>query len=249
MKVTVALLLGALLALSAPVSRVFAAESASDDVEVEDEAPEAGYDEEDGDDDLNAELKAHNDVLTAAIFPKNPERRVQLARDTLVVASFSNTGGEAFTILGMGAHLHNPHDFSFHVQNFTARRVEGAVVGPSQEASVEYVFRTDESLEYAEYGFTAWVIYNTTSGRTYRSTVYNGTVDVVSNGEYNFSGFFTTLIVLGSLAALFVWNRNVNNADPKRRATKEETARSAEKFKSEVESLVYTPAARSRSRK
>jgi len=144
----------------------------------------------------------HPDVSVSFLFPDAPDRRLKLGETANILAGFHNKADQAFNITGIGAHLQSPFDLSYYIMNFTARRVVGASVGPMQQASVEYQFRPDPSLEPTEYWLSAWVIYNNSDDQVFMHTFYNGTVELVEeDGGFGAKQALFYLVVLASFGA------------------------------------------------
>jgi hypothetical protein len=153
-----------------------------DDPKVSDDGDAKKGDDDDVDptqeDEGDLLLIPHPDITVSAAFPDSKERKFVLGQPITILLGFNNKGDQAFNITGIGAHLQHPFDYSHYIQNFTARRVVGAPVGPRQQGSAEYVFQPDPSLEPLEYGFSAWVVYNNSVDQVFMHTFYNGTIEL-----------------------------------------------------------------------
>jgi len=182
---------------------VHAARAAEDeDIEVTDDGDDAGAAEEeeedlDEDEGQASVLAPHPDVTTHYIFPQFPEKRFVVGEKVTALVSFANKGTKTFNVTAVGAHLHSPFDFSYYIQNFTAREVN-SVVEPGRQVSLEYVFVPDKSLEPLEFWLSAWVQYNDSADNVYRNTFTNGTIELVEKpSEFNVREFFSWVIGLG----------------------------------------------------
>lgn len=141
----------------------------------------------------------HPDVSTTVYFP---QETVKIGERNSLVIGFTNSGRDSFNVTAMGAHLHSPFDYSYHIQNFTAYRIEGSQVGPGQQGSVEYFFTPDPAIEPHEFWLSAWVLYNNSAQRMFVNTVYNGTVTLVDDKSgLDFKGVTSNLAFLAILAA------------------------------------------------
>jgi len=181
-------------------------EEDGEDVEVTDEGDDADGEDDDGDDvddsDLPSTLMAHPDVHTHFIFPQFTEKRFVVGEKVTALISFANRGQKIFNITAVGAHLHSPFDFSYYIQNFTAREVD-ATVHPGHEQSIEYVFVPDKSLEPLEFWLSAWVQYNDSNDRVFRTTYTNGTIELVEKpSEFNPREFFTWVVTLAVIGVV-----------------------------------------------
>lgn len=209
-KSLLAILLLALLGLSFLGNLPVRAQDASDDAEEELKASdetnakadkqEAGDETEPDDEDEDLLLIPHPDVTVSAVFPDSLEKKFALGEAITVLLGFNNKGDQAFNITGIGAHLQSPHDLSYYIQNFTARRVMGAAVGPRQQAAAEYVFLPDPTLEPLEFWMSAWVIYNNSADQVFMHTFYNSTIELY---EPN-TGFSARALLSWLLTAAFV---------------------------------------------
>lgn len=163
-------LLGFLLFLS-PIVR--AQDDAADDGE-----DEIVHEEEiiEGEEELS-DLGAVPVVETSVYFPDHQDRKFPIGAPVTMLLLVKNAGDEPFQLTGVAAHLHSIFDLNYYVQNFTGREL-GYVVEPQREASIEYMFMPDKSLEPLEFHFSAFIEYNSTTGDVYRSTPVNGTVEL-----------------------------------------------------------------------
>jgi len=140
------------------------------------------------------------------VFPDAQDRKLKLGEPANVLLGFYNKADQMFNVTGIGASLQNPHDTSYYIQNFTARRVVGVPVGPGQQASVEYQFRPDAGLEAGEYWMSAWVIYNNSADQVFMHTFYNGTVELheESRGVRDYINFVLVLGLIGLAAYAYI---------------------------------------------
>jgi len=208
------------------------------DEDEEDEAKPAD------DEDEELLLTPHPEVSVSWVFPDNLDRRLKLGEVSSLLLGFQNRAEQAFNITGVGAHLQSPFDLSYYIQNFTARRVSGAAVGPGQYGSVEYQFRPDSILEPNEYWMTAWVIYNNSADQVYLHTFYNGTVELFDEGG-NFGRSFLNIAlavaVIGVLTFILVSVTNLTKKTGIRKLMERGTRTPVD------ESIeIYKPAAKNR---
>jgi len=182
-------------------------DDSADDIEITDDA---GADDDDDDDEYEytdseteeytGVLAPHPDVHTHFIFPDYAEKQFVVGKPVVTLISFANKGRRTFNITGVGAHLHSPFDFSYYIQNFTARE-QDALVLPGAQVSVEYVFVPDPSLEPLEFWLSAWLQYNDTEGRTFRNTFTNGTIELIEKpSEFNAKSFFSYVVLVAVVA-------------------------------------------------
>jgi hypothetical protein len=196
------------------------------------------------DEDEDLLLTPHPEVSVSWVFPDNADRRLKLGEVSSLLLGFQNRAEQAFNITGVGAHLQSPFDLSYYIQNFTARRVSGAAVGPGQYGSVEYQFRPDSILEPNEYWMTAWVIYNNSADQVYMHTFYNGTVELYDEGG-NFGKSFLNIAlavaVIGVITFILVSVTNLTKRTGVRKLVERGTRTPVD------ESIeIYKPAAKNR---
>ena len=215
-----------------------AAAAAGDDASELDEFDE--YEEEEEEDQFVQPVLIHPDVSTTVYFP---EKNVKIGERNSIVIGFSNKGRDSFNVTAMGAHLHSPFDYSYHIQNFTAYRIEGSSIGPGQQGSVEYFFTPDPAIEPHDFWLSAWVLYNNSAQRMFVNTVYNGTVTLVDEkGALDAKGIMSNVWLLAILAAIGYGIKQRFAAKPKRAVAAAEPA-------PEEDVSIYKPAARARRRK
>lgn len=195
----VALALVAALLLAAPAA-VAAQDEQDDAAEAAAELDEFDDYEEDDEEDYEMPVMVHPDITTSVYFP---DATIKIGERNSVVVAVSNSGRDSFNVTAMGAHLHSPFDFTYHIQNFTAYRIEGSSIGPGQQASVEYFFTPDKALEPHDSWLSAWMLYNNSNQRMFVNTVYNGTVTLVDEqGVMDAKGVLSNVFFFGILAAL-----------------------------------------------
>ena len=227
-------------------------EVTDDDFEVEDD----GEDEEDDDDFFEEEeeeqtgiLGPHPGVTTYIHFPDYKEHKFVQGEDVVVLVGVANGSPSTyFNVSYIGAQLHSPFDFSYYIQNFTVRETE-AIVGPSQETTLEYRFRPDVSLEPIEFQLSVWALYNSSEGRMYQSTVFNDTVELVERREpWSVSSVFNTALVLSGLGVIgyvaYSLMQGGQQSGKKKRARRTEADGPKEPV--EWETKVYKPAVKQR---
>jgi len=174
-----------------------------DDIEVSEDDGGDDYDDDYDDapeDEWDGTVAAHPDVHTRVVFPDYASRQFVAGKPIVALVSFSNRARKPFNVTAVGAHLHSPFDFSYYIQNFTARE-QDSIVSPGYQVSIEYPFMADPSLEPLEYWLSAWVQYNDSDGRTYRTTFTNGTIELIEKpSEFNIKTFFGYVVVAALVA-------------------------------------------------
>jgi len=173
-----------------------------------DDPTAAGGADADGDDDDDADaddasddtLRASDDVVISFIFPDHADKRLPAGEKITLLVGFQNKGSTTFNVTRVHAALHSPFQYDYYIQNFTYREVS-SLVGPKEEASVEYTFTPDKSIEPLEFHLSASIFYNDTiNGGNYRSTVLNGTVELVEKpSEFTAKTLFTYVLAVAGL--------------------------------------------------
>lgn len=155
-----------------------------DDSAAPSEATEATPEEPIGDEEAEeVAWTPSQDVATTFTFPDYPDKRLPIGEKITLLVGFANRGSRSFNLTHIGAALHSPFDYNYYIQNFTYREVN-ALVGPNEEASVEYTFTPDKSLEALEFHLSASLYYNDTdAGQFYRSTFINGTIELIEKSS------------------------------------------------------------------
>jgi hypothetical protein len=218
-----------------------------DDVEdLKDDAKDDDYEYEEDD----GVLRPHHDVRATVHFPDFPDRKFDLGARVNALIGFNNKGNHPFNVTAIGAFFHSPYDYSYYIQNFSYRDV-GVILQGHWQVTFEYVFAPDKGLEPVEYWLSGWIDYNSSEGREYRSTWYNGTVTLVEkNAEFDIRKTFSYLFLLALLGLLiyFVVNYATLTGGKKKKERRPYTERSAApKETTDADwGTIYKPAAQSR---
>jgi len=229
------------------------AEDDEDDIDVEDDEDKGDvkldddfeYDEDDG------VLRSHPDVRATVHFPDFPDRKFELGQRVTSLIGFNNKGNTAFNVTAIGAFFHSPYDYSYYIQNFSYRDV-GVILQGHWQVTFEYVFAPDKGLEPVDYWLSGWIDYNSSEGREYRSTWYNGTVTLVEkSAEFDVRKTFSYLFLLallggGIYAAI---NYQTLTGGKKKKVRKPYTERASVTPKETTDAdwgAIYKPAAQSR---
>jgi len=192
----------------------------------------------------------HPDVETTAIFPDFPDKRLVLGQPISILLGFTNKGKGSFNITGIGAHLHSPVDLTYFIQNYTARRVVGAPVGPGQQASVEYYFFPDSQLEPLKFWFSAWVLYNNSRDEMFVNTFFNSTIELVEADVgfdiYSYLSYIVFLAGAGLLAYTLISKRATSHRSKRHHSTNSTDSNSTVELTPEEAGVqVYKPLAKS----
>jgi len=163
-------------------------------------------------------LAPHPDVDTLVYFKDALDKRFVIGEPVVVLIGLHNRGDQRLDLTEIGAHFHSPYDLSYYIQNFT-RRSLNTFLPPNFEVTLEYKFVPDKSLEPLNFWLSGWVEYNSSSGRYYRSTFTNGTVELIEKqSDADFRRIFAVLFVigLGGLIAYFFINSNAQRSSKKK---------------------------------
>jgi len=107
----------------------------------------------------------------------------------------SNKGDQQFNITHVTASFNYPLDFTYYIQNFTAREYNVALA-PGVHTSLAYIFLPDPLLEPRDFGLVVAVHYKDDQGVNYTSIAFNSTVDIVEpTGGVDTQTFFAYLAI------------------------------------------------------
>jgi len=227
------------------------ADEDEDEVEVEDaDDKDVKLDDEEFEYEDDGILRPHHDVRASVHFPDFPDRKFELGQRVSSLIGFNNKGPLAFNVTAIGAFFHSPYDYSYYIQNFSYRDV-GVILQGHWQVTFEYVFAPDRGLEPVDYWLSGWIDYNSSEGREYRSTWYNGTVTLVEkNAEFDFrkSLGYLFLLALAGGAIYFALNYQTLTGGKKKKERKPFTERVVvHKETTDAEwGSIYKPAAQSR---
>jgi len=224
-----------------------------EDLEVEDEEDEKDVKLDDEEDDYEDDgiLRSHSDVRATVHFPDFPDRKFELGQRVDALIGFNNKGNVPFNVTAIGAFFHSPFDYSYYIQNFSYRDV-GVILQGHWQVTFEYIFMPDRGLEPVEYWLSGWIDYNSSEGREYRSTWYNGTVTLVEKSvEFDFRKTlgYLFLIFLAVAFGYFILNYQTLTGGKKKKERKPFSERVPVVPKETTDSdwgTIYKPAAQSR---
>jgi len=226
------------------LSLQFTAARADDDEDLDVEDEEDEY-EDDG------ILRSHSDVRATVHFPDFPDRKFELGHRVDALIGFNNKGNIPFNVTAIGAFFHSPYDYSYYIQNFSYRDV-GVILQGHWQVTFEYIFFPDRGLEPVDYWLSGWIDYNSSEGREYRSTWFNGTVTLVEKSqEFDFRKFlgYLFLIFLAVALGYFIFNYHTLTGGKKKKERKPFSERVPVTPKETTDSdwgAIYKPAAQSR---
>jgi len=172
-----ALLLVALVLLSAPFVKLVAAQDEAEGAEegaadAAEGAAAARAEEDDGD-----QVEADG-VFTSAFFPSHPDSKFPAGSIVESLIGFDNQNPtDDLRVEFIRASLTAPHDTRQFVQNFTGA-TDNTTVKHGSEGSFVYRFRPDVNLEPRDYGIIIQVYYMNNENETFLSTVFNSTVTI-----------------------------------------------------------------------
>jgi len=187
--------------VSLQLSVVAAQDDADDDIQVDDEETKGSTpdDDEDEFEEDDGELRHHPDVRTVVYFPDFTDKKFHVGEKVNALIGFNNKGDSGFNVTAIGAFFHSPYDYSYYIQNFSAREV-GVTLAGHWQVTFEYVFWPDKGLEPLDYWLSGWILYNSTDGREHISTWYNGTVQLVEkNTEFDIRRVFSYFLLASGI--------------------------------------------------
>jgi len=220
----------------------------TDDEELKGGKPDDDIEFEDYDDGF---IRPHPDVRTSVHFPDFPDRKFDLGARVNALVGFNNRGDYGFNVTAVGAFFHSPYDYSYFIQNFSYREI-GVVLSGHWQVTFEYIFAPDKGLEPIDYWLSGWIDYNSSDGREYRSTWYNGTVTLVEkNAEFDIRKIFSYgfLLVLAGLIGYLAFNWSTISGGKKKKERKPFAERTTAPPKETTDAdwgSIYKPAETSR---
>lgn len=202
-----------------------------DEAEEEEEEEEDEDEEEDDDDEFGDEHASssfgHPDVESSYLFPKYPDNKIKLGQEATLVVVLSNAGSETFNLTDVRAHLHSAYDFTYYIQNYTGKD-PNAVLYPNTEVSLEYTFVPDKTLETLEYWMSAYVTYNDTNNRVFRSTFTNTTIELIEGDSvFTVNQFFTYFLVAAGIGLVGYVATSFNSQSPARKSAERGTGKAS----------------------
>jgi len=224
-----------------------------EDLEVDDEDDDKDVNLEDEDDTYEDDgiLRSHSDVRETVHFPDFPDRKFELGHRVDALIGFNNKGNTPFNVTAIGAFFHSPYDYSYYIQNFSYRDV-GVILQGHWQVTFEYIFAPDRGLEPVDYWLSGWIDYNSSEGREYRSTWYNGTVTLVEKSvEFDFRKTLGYLFLIALAVGLgyFILNYQTLTGGKKKKERKPFSERVSVAPKETTDAdwgTIYKPAAQSR---
>jgi len=136
------------------------------------------------------------DVSTASIFPHFPAKKFFVGEPVEILLGFVNSGEESYDLTHITASFNYPLDYSYYIQNFTAREYNVSVK-PSTQVSLAYTFLPDPLLEPRDFGLVCSVHYRDSQGNNFTSVFFNSTVDMIEHsGGVDTQTFFVGIFAL-----------------------------------------------------
>lgn len=200
-------------------------EESEDGFEIEEEEEEFEEEEEEFDEEF---ADSENKIIeTAFIIPDYPDMVLPIGDEVTALISVKNFGDEPYNFTYVGGSIQSVFDLTYFIQNFTATPI-GLVVEPKEEATIEFKFTPDKSLEPLEFWISSWLLYNSTDGYGRVDVQYpiNRTCELVpGSGAANETminyTIGATVFIIGLYAAtLFMGGKKTYVADkPKKKST------------------------------
>jgi len=165
--------------------------------------------------------KPHPSVRTVVHFLDAKDKKFPVATRIVALIGFHNKGDLSFNVTAVGAAFHSPYDLDYYIQNFTAREV-GFIVPPKTQATFEYAFLPDKSLEPLDYWLSGMILYNGSDGQEYRSVWTNGTFELVEkDSEFDVRKLFSYFLLFSmiGLVGYVVYSTSQSGGKKKTRRT------------------------------
>jgi len=151
------------------------------------------------------ELKPSPDVATVSLFPDYTDKKFFVGTEIVALIGLTNSGESTFNVSSVQAFLHSPFDYTYYIQNFTARHFPaGAVLKPHEQLTLEYTFKPDKSLEALEFWLSGYVTYNSTAAEgvesvEFRSFFTNSTIELVEKpADLNVKRVFSYFLAIAA---------------------------------------------------
>ncbi|KAJ7967202.1 Translocon-associated protein subunit alpha [Quillaja saponaria] len=177
----------ALLLLASPLLQVARCQSDSDSdveaTETADEVSDVGIVGEDAQDFGDRNFSPAPGVDTVCVFPKNSARIVPAGEETELLVGVKNDGESTLNVYAIEASVHLPFDHNLLVQNLTAQVFNNASVPTSAQATFPYKFAVSKFLQPGTFDLVGTIVYEIDQ-HPYKSTFYNGTIEVVEAGGF-----------------------------------------------------------------
>jgi len=205
--------------VSLQLSVVAAQDDVDDDVHVDEDTKGDSTKDEDEDEfeEDDGELRHHPDVRTVVYFPDFTDKKFEVGSRVNTLIGFDNKGDSGFNVTAIGAFFHSPYDYSYYIQNFSAKEV-GVTLAGHWQVTFEYVFAPDKGLEPLEYWLSGWILYNSSDGREFISTWYNGTVLLVEkNTEFDIRRVFSYFLLASGLGLVVYVVINISQSGGKKK--------------------------------
>lgn len=79
-------------------------------------------------------------IHTSSLIPKYENNKLPIGKLVTILCYFSNEGDRNLNITAIMGSLNSPHDFNYHIQNYTYKQI-GIILQPQEEATFEYQFQ------------------------------------------------------------------------------------------------------------
>lgn len=161
-------------------------------------------DEEEEEEEEIEEIGVHPDAETTHIFVGKQNTDFLAGEKVHTVIGFTNKGQSEVDLIitAIDGSFRYPQDFSYTIQNFSYIHYE-TYVKPETEVTFDYFFSPSESFYARSFGLQINVMYQDPEGVTYRTAVFNDTVNIVEVEE-GFDGqtFFMYVFMVSGISLL-----------------------------------------------
>jgi len=202
------------------------------------------------------ELIAHPDVATVSLFPDYADKKFYVGTEIVALIGLTNSGSKTFNISSVQGFLHSPFDYTYYIQNFTARHFASAVLKPNEQLTLEYTFKPDKSLEALEFWLSGYVDYNATAEEgkepeQFRSYFTNSTIELIEKqSDANVKRVFTYFLATAAagIVGYIAWSLTnpQQSSSSSSSSTSSSSSGKSRGESSEWEAEVYKPAKESR---
>ncbi|CAB3983072.1 translocon-associated subunit alpha isoform X2 [Paramuricea clavata] len=148
-------------------------------------------------------LTASPDAETTILFTSHPEQEIAAGSIVDCLVGFTNNGKADFVIEALDASLRYPQDYSYFIQNFTARSLN-RLVKPGEQATFDYAFKPHENLGGRPFGIVVALYYKDAEGKDWLDSVFNETVTFKEQDEGFDGETFFLYVFVAAMAILII---------------------------------------------
>ncbi|KAL5967460.1 Translocon-associated protein subunit alpha [Taenia solium] len=161
-----------------------------------------------GSPDMSAILSFINPPLGQLQSPSSISLVAGKAASFIVSLENSRNSLNSYSLQILEAALHYPRYFGYHIQNFTAQRLQNTLE-PKQQASLHYTFVPAAQLTGQHFDLAVILTYHDQTGKLYSHALFNETIAFLEDAEgMDVELIFLGLLIVGVcvLVLIFIWH-------------------------------------------